>query len=834
MSDTWSCLIRIKATDGLRSHLIAKPVFSIGRSQDADLPLLSSGISRLHLYVEVKNNSIYISDQRSSNGTFVNGNRIEPMVQVRLNENDIIRLGTHGEDLYFIATPLPFEMLNREAKKDALVDSMEELAKQVEAKYKEKYDSEIRNARTELKRLGDEAKKDADELRSQAQQELQVAQQALETQSHRARVEADQILAQAQKETESLKAQALAEAQTRRLELETENRRTRSEIEQLMAQAQKEAEILKTQTLVDAQNRKQELEAEIARLKQDAFSLQTQERLNAKKEADRIIADAQKTIQKDFESSNQKIQEQLEGTRAKSVQILEEAEGKARSILSEAQDDAVRIRREASDEARVINQEAQRKNTESYNQMLERFQKESQIKEQEILDRARLEADKIKQIAQKDAAQELEKAKANADQVRQSASSDAQLELDRVLKENGAQISLLKKQIAELEQKAEEQTSILNSAKSDLTQLTAQRNERDFELKSLAKELADARVLLNQVNELENRRSQAESQLRDFTRQRDEGMAKIEREFKEMREKSLLEFENSKKEQANELARLKLKGTEDINKQLQAAEQQYEKTLELRAVELSQKLQERFIPQLEKWSKDPGAAAISLKQEIEDAVGGALLKETSAFKAAVGLNPAVNSEELALKKKKQKQMIAAAVAVAVVVIGIYWQELFSLMKKSQESSYASTVLERRRELAAYKPEQTAEYRDTYTENVLYLRHYYEVKMNTSYQKSWTLRLNDLELLRTLGIGEEDIIEFIAKETTLIRRLGDLRNSIDAVYLNEGLERMRTAENEEVLVLKEIVKGEANFQKIRSLEDQFIKDFLSRNNIKGSH
>ncbi|MBM4039728.1 MAG: HD domain-containing protein [Planctomycetes bacterium] len=64
---------------------------SIGRSGESDLQLLGLGVSRFHCVVEDHGGELVIADLNSSNGTFVNGQRVK---RQPLQEGDQIEVGT--------------------------------------------------------------------------------------------------------------------------------------------------------------------------------------------------------------------------------------------------------------------------------------------------------------------------------------------------------------------------------------------------------------------------------------------------------------------------------------------------------------------------------------------------------------------------------------------------------------------------------------------------------------------------------------------------------------------------------------------------------------------
>lgn len=63
----------------------------LGRDNSADLVLDDAGISRRHAAVEVAEAEVVVEDLGSSNGTFVNGTRVER--SLRLGQGDLIQLG---------------------------------------------------------------------------------------------------------------------------------------------------------------------------------------------------------------------------------------------------------------------------------------------------------------------------------------------------------------------------------------------------------------------------------------------------------------------------------------------------------------------------------------------------------------------------------------------------------------------------------------------------------------------------------------------------------------------------------------------------------------------
>src|SRR6478609_1634959 len=67
-----------------------KPII-VGRSSDLDMVLVEDMVSRKHARITMQQDQIWIEDLGSTNGTFVNGEKIK---RARLKEGDRVLIGT--------------------------------------------------------------------------------------------------------------------------------------------------------------------------------------------------------------------------------------------------------------------------------------------------------------------------------------------------------------------------------------------------------------------------------------------------------------------------------------------------------------------------------------------------------------------------------------------------------------------------------------------------------------------------------------------------------------------------------------------------------------------
>jgi pSer/pThr/pTyr-binding forkhead associated (FHA) protein len=79
--------------DGAERELTG-PTFSIGRADESDLELAADTVSRLHALLVESEGRWLVEDRGSSNGTYLNGNRIQPGVRLPLRHGDRVTIGS--------------------------------------------------------------------------------------------------------------------------------------------------------------------------------------------------------------------------------------------------------------------------------------------------------------------------------------------------------------------------------------------------------------------------------------------------------------------------------------------------------------------------------------------------------------------------------------------------------------------------------------------------------------------------------------------------------------------------------------------------------------------
>ena len=127
-------IIRIREGGKHRALSLEQDEFVIGREESqVEVCIASSDISRKHVAIRISGNQVYVRDLKSGNGTFVDGARLQPEVEILLkHEDETINVGN-------IAT---ITITPRAASVAPVLDMMAAAKREVE-KYKSKAIAEI-------------------------------------------------------------------------------------------------------------------------------------------------------------------------------------------------------------------------------------------------------------------------------------------------------------------------------------------------------------------------------------------------------------------------------------------------------------------------------------------------------------------------------------------------------------------------------------------------------------------------------------------------------------------------------------------------------------------
>jgi len=88
-------LITLQGPDAGRKYPLEASPIVLGRQFDSNVCLSGKAVSRHHAQILVRDSAYFLEDLGSSNGTFLNGKRLEPHAEVPLLERDVFQIGPY-------------------------------------------------------------------------------------------------------------------------------------------------------------------------------------------------------------------------------------------------------------------------------------------------------------------------------------------------------------------------------------------------------------------------------------------------------------------------------------------------------------------------------------------------------------------------------------------------------------------------------------------------------------------------------------------------------------------------------------------------------------------
>lgn len=768
-------IVKIQKDSDSRCHLVDKNQFVIGRSPEADIFLTSSSLSRQHVTVWITEKDITLMDMGSSNGTFVNGTRLES------NKKTTFPLHT------------PFQLAGPQ-----IVFNLDILERPLEWE----------DHSTILKKFNQEAVK----LFERASQEAELqAQNTVEQIIKNAKAQAENIIQEAHLKAVDDAGQLKIDARAQ----------VEAEVAMLLQRAQEHAENLKNEAIESAKLKaKSSMEEEIQRLRQESHSHSQQIKLAAQKDADKILLEASQKAA-EVKLAAEKSVETIYTSAKKSAQdTIQGADTQAEKIIDESRAAAIRIREEAQNSFEQINQMAKQRSS-------------------ELTAHAEKEAEEILATAHTKAQHIIEKQKTECQIMTEDIRNRVQTEANESARliTDGAQAKLrtLQFEIEEMSQVFQKNQNDLKTLKDDIKEQELRKAHMLVEAKSFEDSIAHTRA---KKTEVEQEKHIREKEVLQLSEQRmllenkklelSTKLEKLEKEIQDTKDQSLVEFDQQKQKQAQEIAALKSQAMLELKHLHQKEEEKFISYKASRRVQLAQRIEIELLPELTKQLKlsqlsNEQVSVISSK--ISFAVEHALpeVGERNWDPAGVKLPPipTIRSRMFDPRIRRGVAMLAVIVGALTYVFKYHPEWL----KPSDVKHLAAEVMEKNKQASTFKPVQTDKFRDTYLDNVLYMQNYANVKMDGQVQDRWAIELNDF-FFKELRLSEEKMVKFIGIETALIKRLVQLSTSIDAKYLDEGLLRMKNLEDDELGKVRDLLGTSENFKKLRLREKAFVMNEMA--------
>lgn len=817
----------IQTDAGVARKIVDQNPFTIGRTIDSAIAFVEPNVSRAHLLVRNKGGTIYIEDQGSVNGTFVNGARLEARRSTPVEPTDSIRLGKTN-----IAVSLM--VIERAFSEHALNES------ELDSEQKDAIVNLIQGAHAEAHRLVRLGKDLHDNMANQA--ETRVA----KLESHLVE-EREAVLAQAHQKGQQIITAAEEKAKKEVVSIHVRANEARQKAEeyrqQLMSQAQSEIEALHNQHRERCQEMIDEAQEQISKLQE----LSKVEALNLKRRGER---EAEVIIQEAHLEGEKQLQEILESAKADALKSMEEMASLARD---QAEKEREQMIAEAEEQVNSLRLERKRQETEMSLQ-LKRLKTEIESATSELADhkkllaqQKRVAADEIayqKELAEKELKaqqqanekalanlteqkrQEVEKLKALKEEETLVFIQAKTLEFEKLKRQTEVELKNLDEKIRVLKPQVESLSTDLGqlqkkeaAAKSNVETLRAEKarltEEIDQGKRSKVEYQTSAKDLESAVGRLSLEKQAVENSLRDL---------KADSQAQIAAHKSKLddEFSRLRRVQQDELDMLRLNELERLKREREQVFEEMAREKE----RIGSEIMASVIQEL----ANPGKSAqdASLTGELQQKIVN-ILEERSVSLITSAKGEQSVGEKIKTKRQRERRVwLAQGLAIGAVCLYV---TQWAVVRFNEDKNPMKTAAEERARAAQedlirrkFNPPQNDELRSTYADCVIYTKDFVDIYLGPDFQKKW-LKNASSYLLKQWRIEEDKSIEVLSAVNSLITTLKEKKENIHPDFVQDGLKKMNDLEAETVTRLKDILGSQVRYEAFRRHEKRFYTGYL---------
>ncbi len=802
--------LKLVGPAGSRTETIPLSRFTIGRSPQADFIISHTEISRRHVEIWSEGSRFFIQDLSSKNGTFVNGRRILPEEVVEFNPGDAIQLGQSEELLRVVA----------DESEHADSTQVEAAPPPPLAVVRENPQMNIKNRALEI---SEAAKRDAEKVIASAKVEAQ-------TVIDQAKIEGEKIISEAKWQTEKMVVDAQKQAD--------QYLRSQEERRQSLAKALAELRLHNQNAEVEHRELLAEQEARFKELSGQVSSLYQQSLLYKEK-----VVELQDKLQA-AESRLQRADDRLKEAGVR-LQDMRKQTSDLQSQLFKSSKELEEIRKLKEKEERSVEVLARSKHLdiEQLNKLKEDTQREveerrAQLQREISAERGRLEAqiEAMRIKSEEELRSQREKTETELQKRREALLTEVEQLLVKTQTESEAQKAAIETEVQEkraaidldVQQKKKAIEEEVKRRREELEHLETTKRE------ALVKELTNLREsTLKDIEQIRSSQLAESNQLLEKSKRQAEILvSEAQLISNEIREKVDKEARDAKKSLELQMADVRLKKMEEVRLSQEQQEKEFMAWKKQSASELAHLLQlalERRLVQRfpEQWKNED---QLRLSKDVDLVVRKIVLQESLEEDDQIIKEIHAYDPQAALKVRRFWRQLSFAVVALIAVVSsgvVVYQNLpgvdleKSQAERLQELEMFKAMQEAQRDSRPrYVPEQTDDYKDTYTDNVLYTRHYVTVELDPQFRQRWILGLSD-HLLLKLNLKEDVLVPFIAKESTLIQELSQLKESIHPQLVEEGIQGMREVESRFVSEIKPLFKTNRQYNEFVKFKKEFF-------------
>lgn len=850
--------------------------FTIGRTVDSALALSDSNIGKIHLIVRNKSGKVWIEDQGSVNGTFVNGKRLDSKKLTPIDSKDLIVFGSTNIRMWIALVEKAFtekiidesdlpaeereslanlisgayaeaQRLSVQSKEnyDHIIQTAKDLAKKIESDMVTQRELVLRDASQKGADLIEQARQNGDQAVKEMIREGQKAVEGIHKRAEEVRLQADEYrkdqVAAAKVDADEIRKECdkAVEAMNRRAD-EIREQAEEYRKEQIAA-AKADIEEIKKVHEQRQTDKLKEVEKQIERLHEINNKEVEDIKKRAHKEADAILQEARvegdRRAKELVESMRVETKKKLElFSKEENEKIALELECRKSVVESEIKALRLEGKKQQSDlmvEITSLKTEHSRlsKEVEEQKGILEKRKKvfedelahKKELKEREAQVYFDTKKREIETMGRQKS-EEIEKLKKSKEEEAQVFVRSKNLEYEKLKQTYEAELADLQKEIEKLTPEVKKKREEFKVLEKQLAETSSKYETLKPQYKKITEDIDKDTFKKNElqvaVKDLEAKRGHLTLDLESMAGELKALKASYDSQLS--RQKSDLEAEISKmhKAQMDELDQQRLAEIERFNKA--KAELVEDLLREKKNISLSiynaVEAHAVKIINANEWRKIADKVKNEITHHLEEKSMSLLASENSKYAGAM-----INKNQ---KRMQRWNGILQGIVLGAIfyhfgqIAYVQFQQDANPMQTAaaEKAREAQEDLERRK----FNPPQDNELRDSYANSVIYTKDFVINYLDQEFQNKW-LKSISLYFLKQWKVEEEKTIEALSVVNTLIKTLDEKKQAIHPDYVKDGLKKMDDLEAETVTRLIEILGSEVRYEAFRKQEKKFYLD-----------
>lgn len=853
-----SCfVVTIKTPEGVFSRLIDDKSFTVGRSPDCTLSFPDPNISRTHCLITYKSDQLFVIDQASSNGTFLNGEKVVAQKMTAFKPTDLIKIGI--SELYLKVETIEKVLKVEELAKSLLPDheknkllsliegaqqnanrmmaqaqehtdkinkSLEQRTKAHEAELAQKREAMIAEANAQAELIKQEGQKQCDLIVLSAEQKAIEATRNVVKAAEDKKNEADKYYKEQAESAKKEASEIIAKGKVTAQEHLTE---ARAQYDKIIAQAYDDGEEIKKKCAVKGEEEKQELLEKTKKDFDTTFHDVIRAIENKKIELEELeknkLAEMNKKIQDLSIEHELKIKQWTEDYESKKRELIEFEKNKKEELEKEIQTKYV----QHEEKFRQLESNYEEKDKALFKTFEEKKEKlDLDFKEQsKKIDDQKL--DLSKQI------EELKEVYKKKDAEFLSYHND-------LVKSKSSEISSTQAQLSELTAKLQDITSAYSKKESEWKTLSEKqtnlieqnKNEENRFVKQIDTFKANQKKIEEDISTLEQMRALNQQKHKDL----EQKLVNLQYQLKEHETKIIeasRDYESQKsqlkKNLENDIAQFKKERDDSFKLQIQAENERVQKAKEQIWTEIAAQ-QKSFVQHVHQ-----GLSVVIIQniqqdqfRKMSSQIEKQIDQSVSQFLTDMSLTQQsgqLNLNEVKKKQKKQQvKWLSYGLATGLsIMLSVNFVKTY-LHENSVQTILQKEKMEREAELQArrFEPEQELDVKETYTKSVIYTKNFVAAYSESQYQDKWFKAARDY-LYTKWRVQEETSIEVLAMAKTLVATLEERRREIHPDFVKQNIEKMEELEQETLKKMEALLGTEVKLQAFKKFEKKFFDDAI---------